>query len=1133
MDNTANNSELATRPLLPTIGKPFVQSSTNAQIIARARSQLASRMMGNQSTSAQPGDAEMVRPDDISNPTDNNFEAKEFQQPIGNVNSPFVSENLETQVSDHSGEFQRRNEDSLFCSPGPYENRARSNHTVKSPSRQVLSGDTMMYEENEQSETGPSITHANGNIELTPKRKRTLLPPFEMDNALTGVRKPETKKRKSSQNRKGNRPNIKRKSKSSQNYWQKNPPTLSSLGTANSIQHAMSNAGKLEIPASSSRNKDKALKELVATAPTENSEEAATDRQLMIQASQKFIRKPRADGKVGWLHPNMTTSLYHYQLIGVGFMRNREKSAECPSGGFLCDAMGFGKTIQIIANIIDDHQQSDQGTDNVTLVVVPSHLTKHWNEQFAQHCKKGVLGPVIEYHARSRMNTTDAIEFLGSFSVIITTYNEVRTSIPKFKPPAGVTLECEIERQRMEFIQENRGPLHHMNFKRIILDEAHEIKNPYSKTSIAVRMLSGRFRWAVSGTPLHNGIHELYPYLDFLRVPVGGDFSQFVRECLKYHGKVPWIDHLLRKCMLKRGHDETLFGFPILKLPGVECRDLVVNFNATERALYQGVAAMFLETNHVFSKPVKNYGKEYQNKLTLLSRLRMFTCHPLLAQMVLKDFLTIDEVQSLRLSIRECSEPEDEQMCSLLEDLIREQKLLENEQEQSSSADKAQLPKLQVTVSQKLVNDFVDTLKLSGEEQDKSKKCIRCHCPPTSAHLTSCLHIYCQDCAGETMIQAGSVCDCGAPVGQTVFCESLEPLIARATRQSEGNQIVPLNPRKRSRGKPNKKGSESGDLEETVMDWVDRAGHKMPGAKLTAIRSCLADWFKRSRGTKVVIFTQFLGMTSILSSMCQKNGWGHLLHTGQMLLQAREENIETFSEDPAARILICSFKTANTGIDLTAANKCILVDPWWNEAMEQQACTFPLITALAFSRIFRIRQERNVEFVRIVVQNSIDDRIQLIQNEKTDGIEKVMGPEVLTSRDTLANLCTVLGVEQDDSTEKGYRFISDKEAERRCEVAPVTVLDGEAGKAPGQADADTCASAASNINGLSDSGSNPPGVGAFEDTESTESSANNVGAAGTINAGETCEISSIGDDTLAIGPKGVIGNGTTEPVGPR
>ncbi|KAL2359815.1 hypothetical protein RJZ56_007327 [Blastomyces dermatitidis] len=76
-------------------------------------------------------------------------------------------------------------------------------------------------------------------------------------------------------------------------------------------------------------------------------------------------------------------------------------------------------------------------------------------------------------------------------------------------------------------------------------------------------------------------------------------------------------------------------------------------------------------------------------------------------------------VQSLQLSIRECSEPEDEQMCNLIEDLIREQNLLENEHEQSSSVDKAQLSILRVPVSQKLVNDFVDTILSSSPAKSR------------------------------------------------------------------------------------------------------------------------------------------------------------------------------------------------------------------------------------------------------------------------------------------------------------------------------------------------------------------------------------------------------------------------------
>lgn len=287
----------------------------------------------------------------------------------------------------------------------------------------------------------------------------------------------------------------------------------------------------------------------------------------------------------------------------------------------------------------------------------------------------------------------------------------------------------------------------------------------------------------------------------------------------------------------------------------------------------------------VFSKPAGKPKKEYQNKFTMLLRLRMFTSHLLLAQMVLKDFLTISEVQSLRLSISERSEPMDVQICSLLEDLIREQTLQENELEKSSSAPKTQLPKLQISNLQKLINDFVDDLKSPSEEPDKTK-CIKCHRSPTSVHLTSCRHIYCQDCAGEAMIRIGSVCDCGAPVEQTVYWDSLESLIASATLRSEGNPIAMMNPRKKSRRKVTRKGSnvEVEGQKETGINWVDYAGHLMPGAKLIAISSCLEGWFKRSSQTKVVIFTQFLEMAHILNSMCQKKDWGCLLVSFNILL---------------------------------------------------------------------------------------------------------------------------------------------------------------------------------------------------------------------------------------------------------
>lgn len=63
-----------------------------------------------------------------------------------------------------------------------------------------------------------------------------------------------------------------------------------------------------------------------------------------------------------------------------------------------------------------------------------------------------------------------------------------------------------------------------------------------------------------------------------------------------------------------------------------------------------------------------------------------------------------------------------------------------------------------------------------------------------------------------------------------------------------------------------------------------------------------------------------------------------------MLNRARDLNMQNFKVNPEVRVLIASLKAGGTGLDMSMANKCILVDPWWNEAVEEQVKFFTLLS---------------------------------------------------------------------------------------------------------------------------------------------------------------------------------------------
>ena len=134
-----------------------------------------------------------------------------------------------------------------------------------------------------------------------------------------------------------------------------------------------------------------------------------------------------------------------------------------------------------------------------------------------------------------------------------------------------------------------------------------------------------------------------------------------------------------------------------------------------------------------------------------------------------------------------------------------------------------------------------------------------------------------------------------------------------------------------------------------------------------------------------------------------------------MSLPNRQSSISDFGNNIEAKVMIASLKAGGIGIDLTMANKCILVEPWWNDATQQQA----------FCRLFRIGQERNVEIVKLVIKDTIDVYMMNLQEKKSKNIDAAINEKAMTGRNTALELMKLFG--EVEHHEGGGIFIRPRE----------------------------------------------------------------------------------------------------------
>ena len=368
-----------------------------------------------------------------------------------------------------------------------------------------------------------------------------------------------------------------------------------SLFSGNIYEEANANLNRPPIAPMDTLNKEKALKSLLASVPLEDLRTARAEKQHVLRATRMLSRKVKADGKGGWKFPGMKVSLHNHQIQGAAWMKERETGGVEPLGGLQADGMGLGKTLMTIACMISNSSMGS--TSRCTLIVCTPALITQWESEIRKHTESGVFPNVLKYHARefSRIYG-DAEDRVQKADVVITSYQEVLKSYPRFQPPKEMMLLKEKEAWWAQAYEKNRAILHRVHFHRIVLDEAQIIKNHLSQISVACRGLMGKHRWAISGTPIQNRIDEFFPFFKFLRVPHTGSFEVFKENFADPDNEDAnqRLHSFLRQFMIRRTHQNTLFGRALIKMPKTTQRTIELEFNPVERAVYEAVRNRYI-----------------------------------------------------------------------------------------------------------------------------------------------------------------------------------------------------------------------------------------------------------------------------------------------------------------------------------------------------------------------------------------------------------------------------------------------------------------------------------------------------------------------------------------------------------
>ncbi|CAK7340285.1 unnamed protein product [Dovyalis caffra] len=310
-----------------------------------------------------------------------------------------------------------------------------------------------------------------------------------------------------------------------------------------------------------------------------------------------------------------------------------------------------------------------------TLIVCPPAVFSTWITQLEEHTQRGSLNVYMYYGER-----TKEVEELKKHDLVLTTYSTLAAEDPW-----------------------DDSPVKKLEWWRIILDEAHVIKNANSQQSRAVTNLNAKRRWVVTGTPIQNGSLDLFSLMAFLRFEpfsIRSYWQSLLQRPLAQGSKkgLSRLQVLMATISLRRTKEKGVVG-----LPSKTVETHYIELSGEERELYdqmeaeaKGVVQNFINAGSLM--------RNYSTVLCIILRLRQICNDLALCPSDLRSLLPSNSIEDVS------SNPE-------------------------------------------LLKKMVAVLQ-DGEDFD----CPICIFPPTETVITRCAHIFCRPCILKTLQRTKQCC---------------------------------------------------------------------------------------------------------------------------------------------------------------------------------------------------------------------------------------------------------------------------------------------------------------------------------------------------------------------------------------